>query len=237
MFGNMTTLMSGIFICCPMQSAEQPEALFPTLFGILTIIHSSPVHNSHFSSNAGHRLAQVPCRGLSRILIIAHSGFVRDFTYLLPSARLCGNMATSMSGKSNCANVRDSHLPSNAERRPAQRSCPDFVRDSQSYLSVTITILSGIPIIIHFDFVRDFNFAYPLSSTPLSEIICTNVRDSHLPSNSERRPVRDSCPGFVRDYDYGHFQSCLGFSIIPFSHNHDSARDSDHNPIRLCPGF
>ena len=211
MFGNMTTLMSGIFICRPMQSADQPEALVPTLSGILTIIHSSPVYNSHFSSNAGHRLAQVPCRGLSRILIIAHSGFVRDFTYLLPSARLCGNMATPMSGKSNCANVRDSHLTSNAERRPAQRSCPDFVRDSQSYLSVTITILSGNPIIIHFDFVRDFNFLIRCQAHLCPEIIYTNVRDSHLPFNAERRPVRDSCPDFVRDYDHGHFQSCPGF--------------------------
>ena len=44
-----------------------------------------------------------------------------------------------------------------------------FVRDFQSYLSVTITILSGIPIITHFDFIQDFNFACPLSNTPLSK--------------------------------------------------------------------
>ena len=149
----MTTLMSGILICRPMQSTDRPEALVPTLSGIM---------------------------------IMAISSLVRDF---------------------------------------------------ESYLSVTITILSGIPIIIHFDFVQDFNFAYPLSSTPLSEIICTNVRDSHLPSNAERRPVRDSCPDFVRDYDYGHFQSCPGFSIIPFSHNHDSVRDSDYTNFDFVRDF
>ena len=44
-----------------------------------------------------------------------------------------------------------------------------LVRDFESYLSVTITILSGIPIITHFDFVRDFIFACPLSNTPLSK--------------------------------------------------------------------
>ena len=32
-----------------------------------------------------------------------------------------------------------------------------LVRDFESYLSVTIAILSGIPIITHFDIVRDFN--------------------------------------------------------------------------------
>ena len=77
--------------------------------------------------------------------------FVRDFTYPLSSARLFGNMATPMSGKSSCANVRDSLLPSNAERRSTQSS-----RHS----------LSRIMIMAHSGFVRDV--AFPLSSAHLS---------------------------------------------------------------------
>ena len=37
------------------------------------------------------------------------------------------------------------------------KAISSLVRDFQSYLSVTITILSRISIITHFDFVRDFN--------------------------------------------------------------------------------
>ena len=120
---------------------------------------------------------------------MAHFDFVQDFTYPLPNARLSGNMATPMSGILICRPMWNANQP-----------------------EALVPTLAWIPIMVHFDFVRDFT--YPLlgaclsgnMDTPMSGIfICRPMWNAN--QHEALVPTLTWIPimvhfDFVRDFTY-----------------------------------
>ena len=117
------------------------------------------------------------------------------------------------------------------------RFCPGFC--------LSVVNRTFVQKIIHI-YVREFycGNVSELNNINVREYDCTNIRDSHLPSNAERKPAQGSCPDLVRNFDYDPFQS----SPVQDSHFSSNAehrptqgscpdfvRDFDHDPFRICP--